>query len=54
MWASGKQLAQVGALVERCIIKPVVDRSFSLDDAQPALDYSQWGRAKGTIVIKVK
>jgi NADPH:quinone reductase-like Zn-dependent oxidoreductase len=31
-----------------------VDRSFALDDVQQALDYSQSGRAKGKIVIKVK
>jgi len=54
MWASGEQLAQIGALVERGVIKPVVDRSFSLDEVRQALDYSQSGRARGKIVIKVK
>ena len=54
MWPSGEQLAQIAALVERGVIKPVVDRSFALDEVQKALDYSQSGRAKGKIVIKVK
>jgi NADPH:quinone reductase-like Zn-dependent oxidoreductase len=54
MWPSGEQLAQIAALVERGVIKPVVDRSFALDEVQQALDYSQSGRAKGKIVIKVK
>lgn len=54
MWASGEQLAHIGALVDRGVIKPVVDRSFSLDEVQQALDYSLSGRAKGKIVIKVK
>lgn len=54
MWASGDQLAQFAALVERGVVKPVVDRSFALDEVQQALDYSQSGRAKGKIVIKVK
>lgn len=54
MWASGEQLATIGGLVERGVIKPVVDRVFLLDDAQQALDYSQSGRAKGKIVIKVR
>jgi hypothetical protein len=54
MLASGEQLAQVGALVERAIIKPVVDRSPSLAEVQRALEYSQSGRAKGKIVIKVE
>jgi NADPH:quinone reductase-like Zn-dependent oxidoreductase len=54
MWPSGEQLAQIAALVESGVIKPVVDRSFSLDEVQQALDYSQSGRAKGKIAIKVK
>lgn len=54
MWASGEQLAQIGALVEAGAIKPLVDRTFALDEVQQALDYSQSGRARGKIVIKVK
>jgi NADPH:quinone reductase-like Zn-dependent oxidoreductase len=54
MWPSGEQLAQIAALVERGAIKPVVDRSFALDEVQKALDYSQSGRAKGKVVIKMK
>lgn len=54
MWPSGEQLAQIGALVEQGVIKAIVDRTYSLDEAQQALDYSQSGRAKGKIVIKLK
>jgi len=54
MWPSGEQLAQIGDLVERGTIRPVVDRSFSLNEIQQALDYSQSGRAKGKIVVKVR
>ena len=54
MWPSGEQLAQIGQLVEQGIIKPLIDRTFSLDEAQAALDYSQSGRAKGKIVVKVR
>jgi NADPH:quinone reductase-like Zn-dependent oxidoreductase len=54
MWPSGEQLAQIAQLAERGMIKPLIDRTFSLDEAQAALDYSQSGRAKGKIVVKVK
>lgn len=54
MWPSGEQLAQIGKLVEQGVIKPLVDKTYSLDEAQQAMDYSQSGRAKGKIVIKIK
>ena len=54
MWPSGEQLASIGDLVERGIIKPVIDRVYALADVQAALDHSQSGRAKGKIVVKVK
>ena len=54
MWPSGEQLAQIGALAEQGIVKPLIDRTFSLDNAQAAFDYSQSGRAKGKIVVSVK
>jgi NADPH:quinone reductase-like Zn-dependent oxidoreductase len=54
MWASGEQLAQIGKLVEQGAIKPLIDKTFTLDQAQEAFDYSQSGRAKGKIVVSVK
>ena len=54
MWASGEQLGQIGQLVEQGVIKPLIDRSYALDQVQEAFDYSQSGRAKGKIVIKVQ
>lgn len=54
MWPSGEQLAQIGKLAEQGVIKPIIDKIFSLDDAQAAFDYSQSGRAKGKIVVTVK
>jgi alcohol dehydrogenase len=53
MWPSGEQLAQIGKLAEQGVVKPVIDRTFSLGDAQAAFDYSQSGRAKGKIVVTV-
>ena len=54
MSPSGEQLAQIGKLAEQGEIKPVIDKTFTLDDAQAAFDYSQSGRAKGKIVVTVK
>ena len=54
MWASGEQLAQIGKLAEQGVIKPLVDKTYSLDQAQDAFDYSQSGRAKGKIVVTLK
>jgi NADPH:quinone reductase-like Zn-dependent oxidoreductase len=54
MWPSGQQLGQIGKLAEQGVIKPLIDKTFTLDQAQEALDYSQSGRAKGKIVVTVK
>lgn len=49
-----RQLAILAGLYEEERIVPVVDKVFPLVEAQQALDYSQSGRAKGKIVLKVK
>ncbi len=54
MWASGVQLAQIAQLVEQGVIRPQIGRTYPLDQAQEAFDYSQSGQAKGKIVITVK
>ena len=48
------QLDILRGLYEDGSIVPVVDKVFPLADAQEALDYSQSGRAKGKIVLKVR
>jgi NADPH:quinone reductase-like Zn-dependent oxidoreductase len=54
MWPSGEQLSQIGLLVEQGVIKPLIDKTYPLDQAQAAFDYSQSGRARGKIIVKVK
>lgn len=54
MKPSGGQLGILSGLIESEKIKPVIDRIFSLEDAQKALEYSESGRAKGKIVLKIK
>ncbi|MRD47987.1 NADP-dependent oxidoreductase [Caenimonas koreensis] len=54
MWPSGEQLAQIARLAEQGAIKPQIDKVFTLEQSQEAFDYSQSGRAKGKIVVKVR
>lgn len=54
MKPSGRQLEILSGMIESEKIKPVIDRIFSLEDAQKALEYSESGRAKGKIVLKMK
>ncbi|MHC0443299.1 NADP-dependent oxidoreductase [Flavobacterium sp. 3-210] len=54
MKASGKQLEQIGDLLESKIIKPVVDKIFPFEQTNDALEYMESGHAKGKVVIKIK
>lgn len=54
MWPSGEQLAKIAKLVDEGVIKPQVDRTYTLEQSQQAFDYSHSGRAKGKIVVKLK
>ena len=53
MRADGEQLGEITRLVERGVIKPLVDREFPLEQVRDALAYSESGRATGKVVIKV-
>ncbi|MBU1439532.1 MAG: NADP-dependent oxidoreductase [Gammaproteobacteria bacterium] len=54
MWPSGEMLSQLAQLIRDGLLKPVIDRTFSIDQIQEAYAYLQTGRAKGKIVIHVK
>jgi len=54
MSASGKQLEIIGKLIEEGVIKPVIDKVFPFSETQDALNYSESGRAKGKVVIRLK
>ena len=54
MWPSGEMLSQLAQLISDGALKPVIDRTFSIDQVQEAYGYLQGGRAKGKIVIQVK
>ncbi|MFW0717540.1 NADP-dependent oxidoreductase [Pedobacter sp. N23S346] len=54
MKANGSQLEKITKLIEADIIKPVVDKIFTFEQTNEALQYVESGRAKGKVVIKVK
>ena len=50
----GRQLAEIGKLLEAGRIRPVIDRVFPFDQAKDALAYLEKGRAKGKVVVQMK
>lgn len=54
MKPSGEQLEKIKHLVEKGSIRPVIDRVYSLEEAQEAVQYVETDRAKGKVVIQVK
>ncbi|PGZ58179.1 NADPH:quinone reductase [Bacillus cereus] len=54
MKPSGDQLRTIANYIEAGKIKPVIDRIFPFEDAQKAMEYSESGRAKGKIIVKMK
>jgi NADPH:quinone reductase-like Zn-dependent oxidoreductase len=49
----GRQLAEIGALLEAGHIRPVIDKVFPFDQAMDALGYLEKGRAKGKVVVQM-
>ncbi|MBF9015977.1 MULTISPECIES: NADP-dependent oxidoreductase [unclassified Oceanispirochaeta] len=54
MWPSGEMLSELAQFIGDGVLKPVIDRSYSIDETQKAYDYLQTGRVKGKVVIAVK
>jgi NADPH:quinone reductase-like Zn-dependent oxidoreductase len=54
MQANGKQLSEIGKLIETGVIRPVVDKVFSFEQTNKAMSYVASGRSKGKVVVKVK
>lgn len=49
----GRQLAEIGTLLEMEHIVPVIDKVFPFDQTKEALSYLEQGRAKGKVVVKI-
>lgn len=54
MKPSGEQLNKIRKLIEAEKIKPLIDWVIPFEDTQKAMEYSESGRAKGKIIIKIK
>ncbi|MCY9533153.1 alcohol dehydrogenase [Paenibacillus sp. cl6col] len=54
MKPSGDQLRIIANLIESGKIKPIIDSVFPFEDAQKAMEYSESGRAKGKIIVKIR
>lgn len=54
MKANGKQLSEIGTLIEAGVIRPVIDKVFPFDQVNEAMTYVSSGRAKGKVIVKVK
>jgi len=49
----GKQLGEIGELLESERIRPVIDKIFPFAQAKEALAYLEQGRAKGKVVVQM-
>lgn len=54
MKANGTQLSEITSLIDRGVIRPVVEKVFPFESTQQALDFVEKGRAKGKVVVKVR
>ena len=54
MQVNGKQLSEIGKLIETDVIRPVVDKVFPFEQMNEAMSYVSSGRAKGKVIVKVK
>ncbi len=51
MQPSGAQLADIAALVDGGVIRPVIDKVYAFDQVKQAVAYAETGRATGKIII---
>lgn len=54
MRSDGKQLKEISKLIEAGAIRPVVDKIFSFEKTNEAMEYVERGRSKGKVVVKMK
>ena len=50
----GRQLAEIGKLLESGTVRPVIDKVFPFAQAKDALAYLEKGRAKGKVVVQMQ
>ena len=54
MRANGGQLAKITSLIDKGVIRPVVDRVFPFASTKEAMAYVEAGRAKGKVVVSMR
>jgi NADPH:quinone reductase-like Zn-dependent oxidoreductase len=54
MRANGDQLTEIASLIDKGIIRPVVDRVFPFVSTKEAMAYVDAGRAKGKVVVSLR
>lgn len=54
MRAQGQQLAEITALIEQGVLRPIVEKVYPFEQTPQALSHVEAGRAKGKIVIQVR
>ena len=54
MSANGGHLAKITSLIDKGVIRPVVDRVFPFASTKEAMAYVEAGRAKGKVVVSMK
>jgi len=54
MEPNASQLDDITVLIEKQLVKPIIDKVFDFDKAIDALLYLKEGRAKGKVIIKMK
>lgn len=54
MKASGRQLAEIGKLIQAGVIQPVVDKVFPFSQVNEAMSYVNSGRVRGKVVVKIR
>ncbi|HDH1684394.1 TPA: NADP-dependent oxidoreductase [Klebsiella quasipneumoniae subsp. similipneumoniae] len=50
----GRQLSEIGNLLESEYIHPVIDKVFPFEEAREALEYLAQGRARGKVIVQLK
>jgi alcohol dehydrogenase len=54
MSANGGQLAKITSLIDKGVVRPVVDRVFPFASTKEAMAYVEAGRAKGKVVVSMR
>ncbi|MGK0274673.1 MAG: NADPH:quinone reductase-like Zn-dependent oxidoreductase [Ilumatobacter sp.] len=54
MQPNGEQLAEIAALITAGTIRPVLDRTFPLDEVAAAYDYARSGSANGKVAVTIR